>query len=48
MGSVGVIISSILIHYFGWMIADPICSMMIAILIGLRWDLYDDLFIKTS
>ncbi|XP_041358686.1 zinc transporter 7-like [Gigantopelta aegis] len=34
LGSVGVIISAILIYYFGWMIADPICSMMIATLIG--------------
>ena len=33
LGSVGVIISSILMYYFGWMIADPICSMFIAILI---------------
>jgi len=35
LGSVGVIISSILIYYFNWMIADPICSMFIATLIGL-------------
>lgn len=35
LGSVGVIISSILIHYFGWMIADPICSIFISVLIGL-------------
>ncbi|CAD5111705.1 DgyrCDS996 [Dimorphilus gyrociliatus] len=34
LGSVGVIISSLLIRYFGWMIADPICSMIIALLIG--------------
>nr|XP_022316011.1 zinc transporter 7-like [Crassostrea virginica] len=33
LGSVGVIISSLLIYYFGWMIADPVCSMFIAILI---------------
>lgn len=33
LGSVGVIISSILIKAFGWMIADPICSMCIALLI---------------
>lgn len=33
LGSVGVIISSGLIHYFGWMVADPICSMFIACLI---------------
>ncbi|KAF2355311.1 Cation efflux protein, partial [Trinorchestia longiramus] len=35
LGSVGVIISSILMYYFNWMIADPICSMFIAILIFL-------------
>jgi solute carrier family 30 (zinc transporter), member 5/7 len=33
MGSVGVIVSSLLIENFGWYIADPICSMMIATLI---------------
>lgn len=36
LGSVGVIISSILIKTFGWMIADPICSMCIAALIFVR------------
>lgn len=35
LGSVGVIISACLMHMFGWMIADPICSMFIAILIAL-------------
>lgn len=35
LGSVGVIISAILMHMFGWMIADPICSMFIAIMIAL-------------
>ncbi|KAL3288431.1 hypothetical protein HHI36_002877 [Cryptolaemus montrouzieri] len=35
LGSVGVIISAILMYMFGWMIADPICSMFIAILIAL-------------
>ncbi|XP_076439815.1 LOW QUALITY PROTEIN: zinc transporter 7-like [Babylonia areolata] len=35
LGSVGVIISSGLIYYFGWMIADPICSMFIATLIAI-------------
>lgn len=35
LGSVGVIISAILMHAFGWMIADPICSMFIAIMIAL-------------
>jgi len=33
LGSVGVIISAVLMWAFGWMIADPICSMFIAILI---------------
>ena len=33
MGSVGVIISSIIIQQFGWYIADPVCSLFIAILI---------------
>lgn len=35
LGSVGVIISSVLMYFFGWMIADPICSMFIAIMIAL-------------
>ena len=35
LGSVGVIVSAILMHLFGWMVADPICSMFIAILIAL-------------
>lgn len=33
MGSVGVIVSSLLIENFGWNIADPICSLFIATLI---------------
>ncbi len=33
MGSVGVIVSSLLIQQFGWLIADPICSLFISILI---------------
>lgn len=33
LGSVGVIISTILIRQFGWLIADPICSLFIALLI---------------
>lgn len=33
LGSVGVIISALLMQMFGWMIADPICSMLIAVLI---------------
>ena len=35
LGSVGVIISSLLIEYFGWYRSDPICSMVIAVLIFL-------------
>ncbi|XP_037945460.1 zinc transporter 7-like [Teleopsis dalmanni] len=35
LGSVGVIISAVLMHLFGWMIADPICSIFIALLIAL-------------
>lgn len=35
LGSVGVIVSSVLIEQFGWYIADPICSIFIAILIFL-------------
>lgn len=33
MGSIGVIISSLLIQQFGWLVADPICSLFISILI---------------
>uniref|UniRef100_A0A7S3LHX4 Cation efflux protein transmembrane domain-containing protein n=1 Tax=Aplanochytrium stocchinoi TaxID=215587 RepID=A0A7S3LHX4_9STRA len=35
LGSVGVVISSLLIEYRGWYIADPICSLMISVLIFL-------------
>jgi zinc transporter 5/7 len=35
LGSVGVIISALLMGQFGWMIADPICSMFIASLVAL-------------
>ena len=38
LGSVGVIISAILMQMFGWMIADPVCSIFIALLIGLSGD----------
>lgn len=34
LGSVGVIISAILMRTFGWMRADPLCSMAIALLIA--------------
>ncbi|CAG9105592.1 hypothetical protein JYU34_019001 [Plutella xylostella] len=34
LGSVGVIISALLMRTFGWMRADPICSMAIALLIA--------------
>ncbi|KAG8555974.1 hypothetical protein GDO81_017884 [Engystomops pustulosus] len=33
LGSIGVIISTLLMQWYGWMIADPICSMLIALLI---------------
>lgn len=33
LGSVGVIVSAILMQTFGWMIADPICSICISLLI---------------
>eukprot|EP01097_Dermamoeba_algensis_P009563 TRINITY_DN676_c0_g1_i1.p1 TRINITY_DN676_c0_g1~~TRINITY_DN676_c0_g1_i1.p1 ORF type:complete len:449 (-),score=77.47 TRINITY_DN676_c0_g1_i1:111-1457(-) len=33
LGSVGVIISSILIYFFNWTIADPICSLCISVMI---------------
>ena len=33
LGSVGVVVSSILIKYFGWHVADPLCSLMISVLI---------------
>jgi len=33
LGSVGVIVSTLLIQTFGWNIADPICSLFIAALI---------------
>nr|XP_018914557.1 PREDICTED: zinc transporter 7 [Bemisia tabaci] len=35
LGSVGVIVSTVLMQWFGWMIADPICSICIALLIFL-------------
>lgn len=34
LGSVGVIVSAILMQLFGWMIADPICSVFIAVMIA--------------
>jgi len=33
LGSIGVIISSLLVQFKGWHIADPICSIMISLLI---------------
>ncbi len=45
LGSVGVIISSLLIRFFGWNIADPICSMIIATLITIKFDACTSLFI---
>ncbi|XP_055377792.1 zinc transporter 7 [Condylostylus longicornis] len=35
LGSVGVIVSAVLMQMFGWMIADPICSIFIGVLIAL-------------
>ena len=43
LGSAGVIVSAILMWAFGWMIADPICSIFIAILIGMSvWGMLAD------
>ncbi|GCC20236.1 hypothetical protein chiPu_0021324 [Chiloscyllium punctatum] len=36
LGSIGVIISALLMQNYGLMIADPICSMLISSLIGVR------------
>ena len=36
LGSVGVIISSLIVHYFGWNSADAVCSFLISILIFVR------------
>lgn len=33
LGSVGVIISSILVKYYGYYVADPICSFIISLMI---------------
>ncbi|KAG2578772.1 uncharacterized protein LOC120678501 [Panicum virgatum] len=33
MGSVGVVISTLLIKYKGWLIADPLCSVFISVMI---------------
>jgi zinc transporter 5/7 len=33
LGSVGVIISSFLVQQLGWLIADPVCSILISLLI---------------
>ena len=43
LGSVGVIISSLLIHYFGWTASDAVCSIFISLLILLTvWGLLKD------
>jgi len=40
LGSVGVIISAVLMYLFDWMIADPICSLFIAVMIAISvWGL---------
>jgi zinc transporter 5/7 len=36
LGSIGVIVSAIMMQSFGLMIADPICSILIAMLIVVR------------
>lgn len=33
LGSVAVIVSSLLIDWYGWLVADPICSLVLAGLI---------------
>ncbi|EFC43181.1 predicted protein [Naegleria gruberi] len=33
LGSIGVIVSTLIVQYFGWYIADPICSLIISIMI---------------
>ncbi|OMO68162.1 Cation efflux protein [Corchorus olitorius] len=33
MGSVGVVVSTLLIKYKGWLVADPACSIFISVLI---------------
>ncbi|KAK4305272.1 hypothetical protein Pmani_022831 [Petrolisthes manimaculis] len=33
LGSVAVIISSVLIEWYGWLVADPLCSLILSILI---------------
>lgn len=35
LGSIGVMISALLMNQYGWMIADPLCSMFISILISI-------------
>ena len=35
LGSVGVIVSAILMQTFGWMVADPVCSIFISVLIAI-------------
>lgn len=43
LGSAGVIVSALLMWAFGWFIADPICSIFIAVLIaGSVWSLLGD------
>jgi len=43
LGSVGVIVSALLMWAFDWMIADPICSLFIAVLIAISvWSLISD------
>ncbi|KRX45729.1 Zinc transporter 5 [Trichinella murrelli] len=53
LGSVAVILSTMLIHYFGWLIADPLCSLILSIIIGLSVipllrESFDALLLKTT
>jgi zinc transporter 5/7 len=43
LGSVGVVISALLMRAFGWMRADPVCSIFIAVLVAASvWGLLRD------
>jgi zinc transporter 5/7 len=43
LGSVGVIVSTLLIQYFGWLYADPLCSLFIAgLIIMSTWPMFKE------
>ena len=48
LGSVGVIVSALLMQFFGWMIVDPLCSMFIALLIMIRWEHYLSMYFTVT